>query len=146
MRYFAYGGNMSSEQMNKRCPDAKMMGIGFLPGYELVFNRKGTYHAGAVGSIEPSTDADAAVHGVIWEMTHEDLEKMDTFENPEAYQRKLLDIATEDEEQHECQVYIAFPQEHNLKPDPVYLERIISAAEEMGLPRQYIDKLKRFRS
>lgn len=35
--YFAYGSNISSSQMKKRCPTAKKIGVGVLYGWELDF-------------------------------------------------------------------------------------------------------------
>ena len=35
MKYIAYGSNMIEEQMAYRCPDARLIGVGYLPGYQL---------------------------------------------------------------------------------------------------------------
>ena len=42
-RYIAYGSNLNREQMALRCPDAKVVGIGEIKDYELLFrgNRNG---------------------------------------------------------------------------------------------------------
>ena len=37
MLYIAYGSNMVKHQMDHRCPDATLIGIGALPGYTLEF-------------------------------------------------------------------------------------------------------------
>lgn len=36
--YIAYGSNMSTSQMALRCPDAKLVGTGWLNGYRLAFH------------------------------------------------------------------------------------------------------------
>lgn len=132
--------------MSDRCPDATMVGIGCLPGYELVFNRQGTHHEGAVGSIELSSDHDAHVYGIIWRLSQKDIHRMDQFENPEAYSRSKLSVKAADGQLLSCYVYIAFPQDIELDPDPIYLERIITAAQDVGLHSDYVEKLKSYRS
>lgn len=140
--YFAYGSNMSVAQMTKRCPSAAMVGLGRLPGFELVFNRKGSYRPGAVASIEPKRDQTAIVHGVVWRISTEDLEELDRIEDPTAYYRRTLPIQLKDDGEVECEVYISFPNTTDLPPDPEYLTLIVTAAKEVGLPQPYIKGLE----
>ena len=37
MKYIAYGSNMVQEQMAVRCPDAKLIGTGYISGARLEF-------------------------------------------------------------------------------------------------------------
>ena len=37
--YFAYGSNLNFDQMGYRCPEATVVGIAKLNGYELAFRR-----------------------------------------------------------------------------------------------------------
>ena len=37
MLYIAYGSNMVREQMDYRCPDAKLIGTGYMAGARLEF-------------------------------------------------------------------------------------------------------------
>ena len=40
--YVAYGSNLNLEQMARRCPKAKVVGIGNLKDYQLTFRRVAT--------------------------------------------------------------------------------------------------------
>lgn len=35
--YIAYGSNLNKDQMKYRCPDAKLVGTGSIPNYQLLF-------------------------------------------------------------------------------------------------------------
>lgn len=135
---------MSREQLRKRCPSAVEIGIGHVSGYTLVFNRKGTYRNGGVASIECSNDPEDSVFGVIWRLNNVDFDGLDSIEDPTAYERKSLRIRAQNGETFECQVYIAFPQDAYIIPDPDYLNLMLEAAKEVGLPKEYITKIANF--
>lgn len=82
--YFAYGSNMNSTQMTDRCPESSYFGTGVLRGYRLTERL--------------FADIDAAegecVHGVVYDVTDNDLKKLDGYEGVHSnkYRRFLLDI------------------------------------------------------
>jgi gamma-glutamylcyclotransferase (GGCT)/AIG2-like uncharacterized protein YtfP len=83
MYYFAYGSNMNIEQMEYRCPGAIPLGAGILRDYTLVERRYADidYQAGAF------------VHGVVWEISQDNLRWLDSYEGyPELYRRFLVEI------------------------------------------------------
>lgn len=145
MFYFAYGSNMSTVQMYSRCPGAVREGVGWLDGYTLVFNRKGSYRAGGVASIEREAVANARVYGVVWRVSDQDMARLDQIEDPQAYHRETLAIDLEDGRTVACETYISYPQCGALIPDEEYLSLIIDSAMSSGLPDAYISKLKAFR-
>ena len=61
--YFAYGSNLNFEQMAYRCPEAAVVGIAKLDGYELAFRR---------GYLTNLPKEDASVEGLIWSITDHD--------------------------------------------------------------------------
>jgi len=136
---------MSRAQMAERCPNARFVGLGRLPGYQLVFNRMGRRYEGAVASIESSSAPNAAVHGVIWEIDKAELNELDQIEGPSAYQRHTLQAELDGHEWLECEVYIGISQGENFAPDSRYLEILIEAAQDVGLPFHYVQSLERFR-
>lgn len=144
--YFAYGSNMSREQLRRRCPSAEEVDIGYVQGYVLVFNRKGTYRPGGVASIERVHDPSSRVYGVIWRLSDSDFEKLDSIEDPSAYKRESLSVMTHNGETYECQVYIAFPQDEYISPDPDYLDLMLNSAIEVDLPESYIAEIVSFKS
>jgi gamma-glutamylcyclotransferase (GGCT)/AIG2-like uncharacterized protein YtfP len=140
--YFAYGSNMSRTQMKTRVPNAIFIGIGTIDGYTLTFNRKGSYRPGGVASIVAAKGE--RVYGVVWEISSDELRRLDIEEDPAAYARHPMAVALETDIAYMCHVYVAYPQ-GDVAPDPHYLELIISAAREVGLPADYVEKLCRWR-
>ena len=61
--YFAYGSNLNFEQMAYRCPEATVVGIAKLDGYELAFRR---------GYLTILPKEGASVEGLIWSVTDHD--------------------------------------------------------------------------
>ena len=135
---------MSAAQMRRRCASARKRSLGFLPGYKIAFNRKGSYRAGGVASIAQSDAADR-VHGVVWELEEDDIEELDRIENPDAYRRIEVEVYLREGGTLRCQTYVAIPQGEYIAPDPEYLEQIIAAADAEGLPRDYRNRLVAFR-
>lgn len=132
--------------MRKRCPSAKLLGIGILPRYSLVFNRWGDYRPGGVSSVEPADSPESKVYGTLWNLSSQDLSSLDETEVPTSYKRTTIDIELLDSPTPiSSYIYIAIPQPGPIPPDKKYLELIIDAATEMRLPKSYIESLKKFR-
>jgi len=72
--YAAYGSNMNIEQMEKRCPKAKVIGEGELLGYKLTF-RGGR---GGVANVERSSQKRVPI--VLWAITEECERALDRYE------------------------------------------------------------------
>ena len=70
--YFAYGSNLSSDRLLGRCPAAGRPRAAVLTGHVWLINERG------VATIEPSDGHD--VHGVVWDVTDDDLTALDGFE------------------------------------------------------------------
>lgn len=88
--YFAYGSNLSTEQMRSRCPLSTAIGLGFLPSWRWIINERG--FANVVSPAHPSfaqSPADAAaggVYGLLYLLPPRDEESLDVFEGvPGAY-------------------------------------------------------------
>lgn len=74
-KYIAYGSNMNLEQMERRCPGARVTGKGWLKDHRLFFAGRSE---AAVASIEPAEGH--AVPVVLWEITPEDEQALDGYE------------------------------------------------------------------
>lgn len=86
--YIAYGSNMNLEQMQRRCPTAKVVTSMYLEDYRLRFMGR-DFHA--VATIEPS--ADDLVPVVIWEIHPDDERNLDTYEGyPHLYRKETLQL------------------------------------------------------
>ncbi len=87
--YFAYGSNMNQEAMAARCPEAKALGTGFLPGWRLVFRGRGS---GNYLTIEE--DGEHSVPVVVWAVSPEDERALDLYEDyPRFYFKKTLSLS-----------------------------------------------------
>lgn len=86
--YVAYGSNLNIEQMRMRCPWARVIGIGALEGYRLMF--KGS-KSGAYLTIEPHEGTIVPV--VAWEVTADDEAALDRYEGfPRFYYKKEMKL------------------------------------------------------
>lgn len=89
--YFAYGSNLSREQMRRRCPDAVEMMAAKAVGWRLEFSATFPQRRHGVATMVPY--AEATTEGVIWSLSAEDLERLDGYEGvPHAYQRYTVDV------------------------------------------------------
>ena len=94
--YFAYGSNLSQEQMAQRCPDSIYVGVAFLQGYRWHINTRG--YANVI-KLEDPIDVPAArkaalgVYGLVYTLTEKDEAVLDECEGvPWAYS-KVADAA-----------------------------------------------------
>ena len=85
--YIAYGSNLSVEQMQVRCPDAKVVGRAVLKDWKLCFK----VHA----DIEPCVGCEVPV--LIWEIGEKDEGALDRYEGyPAYYIKKDVDVSMTD--------------------------------------------------
>jgi phage replication-related protein YjqB (UPF0714/DUF867 family) len=133
--YFAYGSNLCVRQMAQRCPDAADPRPAVLGDHDWLINERG------VATVEPF--AGNEVHGVLWQISERDLATLDSAEGvPVRYCRDRLTVQTDDGPAP-AWVYI----DHRVNPGPPrpgYLPKIIDGAEHHGLPRRWIDFLRRW--
>ena len=133
--YFAYGSNVCVRQMTRRCPDAGDPRPAVLGDHDWLINERG------VATIEPL--AGGLVHGVLWQVSDDDLDILDSAEGvPVRYRRDRLTVHT-DGGPSPAWVYI----DHRVTPGPPrpgYLPRIIDGAIHHGLPQRWIDFLHRW--
>lgn len=133
--YFAYGSNLCVRQMALRCPDAADPRPAVLTDHDWLINQRG------VATVEPFGGNE--VHGVLWQISDDDLATLDSAEGvPVRYRRDRLTVHTGDGPSP-AWVYI----DHRVTPGPPrpgYLPRIIDGAVHHGLPQGWIDFLRRW--
>lgn len=142
---FAFGSNLSRQQMSERCPAHEIVGNARLLGYGLDFPVYSTKRKGGGASIIPTT-ADDAVYGVVYSLNDQDLASLDGFEAIARglYRREFVTVElTLDGSQLAVEAYIGNPQDGApFPPSTAYMDVIISGAIENGLPAAYIAKLQ----
>ena len=128
-RYFAYGSNMSEEQMAEpdRAPDAQKVEAVELPDHEFFIDAR------SVASIREKQSM--KVIGIIYLISKEDEERLDKKEGfPKYYIKKDLPIIN-------AFAYVDQTTEEG-KPRDGYMEKIIKAAEYNDFPKEYITELQ----
>lgn len=132
--YFSYGSNMASAGMEERCAAPAVLGVATVPGYRFRIARRG------YATMVP--DPGSAVYGLLWSLTDADLSALDEYEGVPAghYTRTTIPVLFRGKPL-EAQVYLAADPAPG-KPRRGYLETIIQATRDLGLPPGYIADLE----
>lgn len=133
--YFAYGSNMHRAAMVERCPASKPLGIARLPRHRFVIAREG--YASVL------RDPRRTVWGVLWDLALADVPALDRYEcvASRLYVKLTQPVLTE-KGARRALVYVARSTAAGW-PRPGYMEAVMAAAEEAGLPAAYLQELAR---
>lgn len=150
MIYFAYGSNLDRQQMAQRCPNAKVIGPARLADHRICFPRKSPVRGCAVASIEPYVGT--TVWGVIYEMTVDDLKRLDAREGYDPinlkavnrYDRVEIVVQRLNGEPAPAVTYVAVPESEPGLPSADYMRQIIEGAVAHSFPDDYVASLKAF--
>ena len=140
MYYFAYGANMDVETLKERKVDFKHVTIGRVRDMRLVFHVPGSDDTGKADLMD---DKRSHVHGVVYDVPEASLAGLDVYEDVERgrYRRQQIIVQTEIGELT-CAVYRGAKFRAGLKPSGAYLARLISGAQQHGLPQHYLTFLQ----
>ena len=133
--HFAYGSNMSRALMRPRCPSARAIGVAELVGYRFIISADG--YASVLRS------PGARVHGLVWRLGPRDLAALDAYESLATglYRAETLAVRL-GSRRLPALVYVGRSRIPG-PPRPGYLELVLAAAEELGLPAAYRRELAR---
>jgi len=141
--YFAYASNMAREVMARLCPQHFYLGIARLADHRLAFTRRSVKTGTGVADIVPAPGME--VWGVLYEIGDHELDAVDRKEGYGwAYTRVMLPVRLEaDGQERDAVTYVVLSKEPvEVPPSRQYLDRVIAAARERGLPGSYIEWLK----
>lgn len=125
--YVAYGSNLNLLQMGRRCPTAKVIGIGFIRNYKLTFR--------GVATIEQSEKQEVPV--AVWKIEKSDEIALDKYEGfPSLYRKEWVDVELKDKTVN-AMVYIMNRGNPHM-PSTTYLEKIRQGYEDCGLDLLYL--------
>ena len=129
--YFAYGSNMSLEQMKKRCGNLwKKVGIGYVEGYELVFDGYSDGWRGPTADMVENPNE--KVWGVLFEFpSFDDLTNcLDKYEGyPYSYTRKEFEVFLPEMGKNiKAIAYVRPEPKERGKPPRSYIETILKGA------------------
>ena len=128
--YFAYAHNTNTHILKKRCPSAKLIGIGVLRNFKLVFRH--------YADIENADNTHC--YGIVWEIDSKDLKALDHDEGlHRAYNRIPLSIDMKNKTL-KSMTYIMDPANTLKKATPQwYIDSVIKGYREHGLPIRQIE-------
>lgn len=132
MKYFAYGSNMNSKQMQERCPGSKPLIPATLKDYRLTERKK--------ADIDP--EPGSVVYGEMYEITEEHITNLDNKEGyPTCYTKKEVEIETAEGETYQAFTYIMTPEKKahrdGIPYKDDYRECCSKGAQECGVPNEF---------
>jgi gamma-glutamylcyclotransferase (GGCT)/AIG2-like uncharacterized protein YtfP len=143
--HFAYGPYMSREHIAPLCSNAKVVAIARLPHHQLAFFGHTPVWDGAEETVIPAPDQE--VWGVIYDLKSSDRERLDNAQDARmdgsgAYFHHPATVTDTEGKTHKVILYRKDKQGAPSKPSQEYLNLIIQAAAERGLPAAYVEKLR----
>ena len=139
--YLAYGSNMSTTQMRRRCPDAKIVGTAEIENYRLMYKGSKT---GAYATVEPEEGQKVPV--LVWDISPRDEASLDRYEGfPTFYYKKDLPVEIKTLQGkplgvHTAMVYIMDERRVHGMPSPYYEEILRVGYDRFGFDEAILDE------
>ncbi|ATQ67256.1 MULTISPECIES: gamma-glutamylcyclotransferase family protein [Methylosinus] len=133
--YFAYGANMDTAAMARRCPRSRPLGRARLARHRFVVLETG--FAGVM------RDNRADVHGLLWDLSLADAPALDRYEDVARglYRKLVLPVLRERAAGSvHALVYVGAATREGA-PAPGYMESVAAAAHAAALPAAYVAHL-----
>jgi gamma-glutamylcyclotransferase len=143
-KYFAYGSNLSYEQICDRCPSHEFVSVAELREYRLAFTRYSKNRACGVADVVPAQGE--SVWGVVYELSEADLAELDGQEGahltPPAYMRLNVQVVGVDGQVWDAITYEVANKAADVHvPSTEYLGLIKAGALKWDLPQAYQEGL-----
>lgn len=131
MLYVAYGSNMSLSQMAHRCPKSKVVGVGKIKGFRLVFN----VHA----DIIPTDNKKDEVPVLVWDIHFDDWKHLDFYEGyPRYYVKEVIEVEI-DGKIEKATVYVMNSRRKGISPpSKTYFDCIEEGYIKNGIDTKYL--------
>jgi gamma-glutamylcyclotransferase len=145
--YFAYGSNMSIRRLRQRLPAATAVMPVSVPGYEIVFHKRGRLDDSGKCGLLQRPGADAVAHGVLYEILFSDLLLLDTIEGlGNGYERCQISLDLPELGPVLAFSYLATNLDSRLQPFHWYKQHVLTGAREHNLPQAYIQRIEALES
>jgi gamma-glutamylcyclotransferase (GGCT)/AIG2-like uncharacterized protein YtfP len=132
--YLAYGSNMDAAAMAARCPGSRALGVGRLVRHRLVITREG--YATVL------RDPRRSVWGMVWDLALADMPALDRYEGvASGLYAKIQQSVVTGAGPRRALVYVGRNAGPG-RPRPGYLEGVLAAAREAGLPAGYLREME----
>lgn len=127
--YIAYGSNMNLEQMDYRCPGARIIGATTLEGWSLAFmGRPGNAHATILEEPGASTPV------LVWAISERHEAVLDIYEGVRGgyYYKHYIPVTVDGKTYADALVYIMNPNPYNI-PTTHYVSGILQGYKDAGI-------------
>ena len=141
--YFAYGSNLDPGTFRgRRGMQPLATRIGVLHDFELRFDLPVGPGERGVANVAPRPGDQ--VWGALYQLAHVDAERLDRTEGVHqgVYRRLTIVVRTPDDEQIGAFTYRSEISRPERKPSRRYLDLLLAGARELGLPEEYIERLR----
>jgi hypothetical protein len=139
VKYFAYGSNMSILRLQERVPSALRIGVFLLEGHQLRFHKASKDGSGKCDAHQ-TNDKDDVVIGALFEIDQSEKKHLDSAEGlGYDYDEKVVTVKNHSGESFEVLIYCAINTGSSLKPYSWYLNHVVTGANEIKVPAQYLD-------
>jgi len=130
--YFAYGSNLWRHQMQERCPEHQVYGLGSLNNYRWIISLRGVANI-----IKSKGDR---VFGIVYMISLQDEERLDECEGVDegCYTKETLPVDVNGASL-DCLVY-EDPIEEKGSPRAKYISKINMGIADAALPQDYVNR------
>ncbi len=143
--YFSYGSNISLEKMLKLCPNARLVGTGYLADYQLVFTAHLEQRSRGGADVVPQTGEE--VWGLTYEISDAELAAMDANKfYPAIYDRIEVPIHLQNAQTTVLAwTYVMQDKQKSFaQPTVEYVQLLLTAAQANQFPQAYQEYLASF--
>jgi gamma-glutamylcyclotransferase (GGCT)/AIG2-like uncharacterized protein YtfP len=137
--YFAYGSNMSEEQMRDRCKDACLIGPTYIENYRLSFRKSFTDYYATLDSTPGEK-----VEGLLWIISQSDEEELDRCEGvhrTDCYRKKTVEIQTQNGAR-KVLIYVLSEDRPLGRPKENYFEKLQKAYDKYSFDKSKLEEAR----
>ena len=136
MLYFAYGSNCYFSRMKKRCPSAEVVGIDYIEGFVMKFNKEGVDGTAKANIVREK----GRTYGVVYSIDKKDVESLDVAEGLDVHYYKRQ-VRTKSGKK--CITYIALDEKvkEGLFPSSTYKWLVVQGLLSSGVDAEYVKKV-----
>lgn len=136
MYYFAYGSNLSWQQMQRRCPSSRFVCVASLPNYQFAIARHSRLRDCGTANVFPANGK--TVWGAVYDVLEAELTILDGFED--GYRREILPVFAigNGKDPLNTLVYVAEIENNVPLPNAEYKRLIVAGARHWNLPASYL--------
>jgi len=147
--YFAYGSNMSKEQISARCAKPKVIAVARLADYRLAFFGYSATWDGGEETVIPAPGRD--VWGVVYQLSSSDRDRLDDAQDARldgsgSYFHFPANVTGQDGKVYPVLLFKKDSLGSSQKPSQEYLNFIVEGAVSNGLAGDYVETLRTMES